>query len=76
MARRTIPNSTAWISQVFGAQSANNGGVVRRSVADVKQFGGGLKRLKAEVRQRGYHLIRTGDQYVILCHKGDVRVIC
>lgn len=73
---RSIPAAAAWIAQVFGSQSANNGGVVRRSVADVKQFGGGLKRLKDEVRQRGFHLIRTGDQYVILCHKGDVRVIC
>jgi len=73
---RAIPAPGAWIAQIFGAQNANNGGVVRRSVADVKQFGGGLKRLKAEVRQRGFHLIRTGDQYVILCHKGDVRVIC
>lgn len=70
-----IPGPQAWLAQVFSAQAVK-GGVIRRSVDDVKKYGGGLANLKAIVKQRGFHLIRTGDQYVVLCHKGDIRVIC
>jgi hypothetical protein len=35
-----------------------------------------FKDLKHEVKRRGFHLLRTGDQYVILCHTGELRIIC
>lgn len=70
-----IPGPKAWLAQVFSAKAVK-GGVIRRSVDDVKKYGGGLVNLKAIVKLRGFHLIRTGDQYVVLCHKGDIRVIC
>ena len=69
-----IPSKPSWTKQFFGAQSVRNGGVVRRSVSDVKKIMG-VSALKAEVRSRGFHLIRTGNQYVVLCHKGDLRVL-
>lgn len=75
MARRAIPSASVWISQIFSAQAVRNGGVVRRSRSDVQQFAS-FSMLKAEVLRRGFHLIRTGDQYVILCHKGDMRIFC
>jgi hypothetical protein len=75
MGRKAIPTGHRWIAQIFSAASVRNGGVVRRSVEDVKKFASPTS-LKAEVLARGYHLIRTGDQYVILCHPGDIRVIC
>jgi hypothetical protein len=70
-----IPNPTKWTMDIFKAASVNNGGVVRRARADVKKHGS-YSLLKAEVLRRGFHLIRTGEQYVILCHKGDIRIIC
>ena len=76
MAKGSIPAPPVWLSDIFSAATVGNGGVVRRAVSDVRKHGGGLKRLKAEVKRRGFHLIRTGDQYVILCHKGDLRMVC
>lgn len=75
MARATIPPSHVWIAQIFSASQVRKSGVVRRSRDDVKKYAS-FKLLKAEVLKRGFHLIRTGDQYVILCHKGDLRIFC
>lgn len=75
MAKKAVPSGTAWLDQIFGAQAVQNGGVVRRSVADVKKYSSSAT-LKFEIRRRKFHLIRTGDQYVILCHTGDLRVLC
>ena len=75
MGQRPIPTGQVWINQIFKAQSVRNGGVVRRSRADVKRYAS-FRALKEEVLNRGFHLIRTGDQYVVLCHKGELRVIC
>lgn len=75
MARRYVPTGPKWLRQIFRAQSVRNGGIVRRSVADVKKYAS-FKDLKSEVKRRGFHLLRTGDQYVILCHKGELRIIC
>jgi len=64
-----------WILDIFKAQEAQSGGVVRRSVADVANSG--LKQdLIDEVKSRGFHLIETGDQYVILCHSGEIKLYC
>ena len=65
---------SAWLDQVFAAGQANRGGVVRRSVATVRRYSSEAE-LIAEAKRRGFHVIKTGDQYVILCHQGrlDIR---
>jgi hypothetical protein len=73
--RPSIPTQSNWIAQIFTAQAVRDGGVVRRSVWDVRKFAS-FAMLKREVVKRGFHLIRTGDQYVILCHQGDIRIFC
>lgn len=70
-----IPQGSAWIEQMFEANSAN-GGIVRRKIADVEKFGGGLKKLIAYVRAQQFHLIETGDQCVVLCHPGAMKIHC
>ena len=75
MAKGSLPARQAWINQIFKAQSAGAGGVVRRSATDVRKYAS-HQDLKKEVLARGFHLIRTGDQYVILCYSGELRVIC
>ena len=72
--KRSIPSRRNWVLGIFNADSVRNGGVVRRDVDNVRQFGS-IAFLKSEVRRREFHLIRTGDQYVILCHKGDIRIL-
>lgn len=75
MAKGMIPRKREWMNQIFEAKKAQDGGVVRRAVADVKKYGS-VAELKRRVRENEFHLIRTGDQYVVLCHRGTLKVIC
>jgi hypothetical protein len=70
-----IPGPGAWLAQIFDAQEVKNGGVVRRSVEDVKKYASHDELIKA-VKAQEFHLIQTGNQYVVLCHKGDIRIFC
>ena len=65
----------AWINQVFEAGQANKFGIVRRAVHSVDQFAS-EKELVAEIKKRGFHLVRSQGQYIIFCHKGDFQIIC
>ncbi|WP_223423448.1 N-(5'-phosphoribosyl)anthranilate isomerase [Tateyamaria pelophila] len=63
-----------WIQQLFGTKAARKGAVVRRSTAWVyREVGRDI--FEAEVKRRGYHLLQTADQYVIICHNGPVRML-
>lgn len=66
---------SAWIDQIFTAEAVAKGEVVRRNLADVIKFST-LAELQAEVKARGFHLIQNGDQLIILCNQGDVKIIC
>lgn len=66
---------SAWLNKVFKAGQVNKGGVVRRSVTSVKKYAS-IKELQNEVRIRRFHLLRMGDQYVIVCNGGYLRLIC
>jgi hypothetical protein len=74
-----IPLGNQWIQQIFKAKAAKRGGTLRRKVTSVQKYAS-FGDLKAEVLNRGFHLIRVGDkidgQYVILCNKGNVKLIC
>ncbi len=66
---------SAWVDQIFTADQARNGGVVRRSLANVERYAS-LRELVAEARRRRFHVIETGDQVVILCHEGSLAIHC
>ena len=63
-----------WISQLFAAKAARRGAVVRRSLTWVDREVG-RDRFCREVRQRGYHLIQTADQFIVVCHGGPIRIL-
>ncbi|WGH78789.1 N-(5'-phosphoribosyl)anthranilate isomerase [Jannaschia ovalis] len=67
--------SAPWVRQVFGARAAQRGGVVRRSARWVEREVGRAI-FEAEVRRRGFHLIETGGQLIVICNGGGLRVIC
>ena len=69
-----IPNR-CWQARLFGAKSVQTGGVVRRKIRDVHREIG-RDALIAEVKARGFHLLECGDQYVIICNSGQLRVVC
>jgi len=70
-----VPRDADWINQIFESDQARNEGVVRRSRDSVKQYAS-FQALRAEVRRRNFHMIRSGEQYVIFCHTGELRLIC
>ena len=59
---------------MFASQAARKGSVVRRSRAWVDREVGRDRFLK-EIKRRGYHLIQTADQFIIVCHSGPIQVL-
>ena len=66
-------HAETWIARIFAAKSAH-GQVVRRN-RDWVTREIGVGRLMEEVRGRGYHLIQTDDQFVVIRLKGEIRVL-
>ena len=64
-----------WIDQLFSSKAALKGSVVRRSQAWVhREVGRDV--FEAEIKRRGFHLIETGGQFIIICNSGAIRMIC
>lgn len=68
-------SSQAWLTQVFAAGQASQDGVVRRSIESVLQYSS-EEDLVGDARSRGFHVLKTSNQYVILCNEGDIQVLC
>jgi hypothetical protein len=65
----------AWVDQIFRAVQAERGGVVRRSIFDVERYSS-LQEIVDIARARHFHVLETGDQVVILCNEGELRIHC
>ncbi|WP_439154929.1 N-(5'-phosphoribosyl)anthranilate isomerase [Yoonia sp.] len=63
-----------WIDQLFSAKAAQSGGVVRRNKIWVAREIG-RARFEDEVRKRGFHLIETTQQLVVICNPGYIRLV-
>lgn len=71
---KQIPSSKAWIASIFKARQASKGGILRRSIVAVNRFASESALVEA-VRQRGFHLLECGGQYIILCNKGKLQLL-
>lgn len=49
--------------------------MVRRRIDYVEQYAS-LAEIEREARARGWHVLVVGDQVVVLCHEGDMQVVC
>lgn len=67
--------ANSWLDQIFGAEQISKGGLVRRSIKDV-QAQCSLDDLLTEVRARKFHLIETGDQCIVICNDGIIKIHC
>jgi hypothetical protein len=68
------PAQTAWIARVFDAKAVAKGAVVRRSIASIdREIGRDV--FEQEVKQRGFHLIACGDQFIVICNTGRLQII-
>ena len=70
------PSSKAdqWVDSIFSAKAVQAGGVVRRH-RDWVAREIGRTRFEDEVRKRGFHLIETGHQLVVICNNGAIRLV-
>lgn len=70
---RTI-DPQIWIDQIFAAKAVARGGVIWRNIAwvdaEVRR-----DRFVSEVRKRGYHLVQTGQQFVVICNTGPIHIL-
>lgn len=62
-----------WIRLIFAAKAAD-GHVIRRSIVWIEREVG-RERFVEEVRRRGFHLLQTGDQYIVVCHSGPIHML-
>jgi len=69
-----ISANEAWLAQIFSAAQAGSGGVVRRKIRDVERRIG-RRALELAVRQKGWHLLECGGQFVIVCSREQLRVL-
>lgn len=69
--RTTDPE--ARVDLVFSSKAAQ-GGVVRRAIGWVATEVG-HDRFAEEVRRRGFHLLLTQTQYIVICNAGPVRML-
>ena len=63
-----------WMQQIFSAQAAREGGIVRRKVVDVDRIVGRAA-FEAELRRRGFSSVENAGQIVILCNREPLRRI-
>jgi hypothetical protein len=64
-----------WIERVFDAKIVKKEGLVRRKKSDVHYYAS-FDALLDYVRENRWHLIETGNQYVILCNPGAMKIHC
>ena len=64
----------AWVDQLLSSKAARRGAVVRRSLVWV-DCEAGRDRLEWELRRRNYQLIRTADQFIVICNSDPVEVM-
>jgi hypothetical protein len=63
-----------WITQLFSARSAAEGGTVRRKVADVERLIG-RDRFLSEVHRRGFRAVENAGQFVVFCNRDPVYLL-
>jgi hypothetical protein len=63
-----------WITQLFSARAAAEGGIVRRSLSDIDRLVG-RDRFMHEVRRRGFRAVENAGQVIVFCNRQDVRIL-
>jgi len=64
----------AWIDQMFKAKIAQNGGPIRRKKSTIEKHAS-LDGVKEEAKKRGWHIVEVGEQWVVICNKGTVKIV-
>lgn len=65
----------SWLRQLFRAGAVNRGGIVRRKKSDVERMVG-LDAVIEYAQQRQFHVVETGDQIIVVCNSGTLKLHC
>jgi hypothetical protein len=68
-------DAEGWSAEVFSAKSVARGGVIRSDLRWIDREIG-RDRFIAELRARGFHLVETGGQRIVICNTGFLWVVC
>ena len=71
----SMKTGTAWLDQIWKAKQAKKGGICRRKRTSVEKHAS-VALLTSEVKNRGFHLVESGDQFLVLCNKGIFKLHC
>lgn len=71
--RLTLPPDI-YIRGLFGAQTARDGGIVRRPVREVERVVG-RRPFVVEMRRRGFTVLEQAGQFVVFCNQEPVREV-
>lgn len=63
-----------WLAQTFDCRAAEIGGIIRRQARDVEREVG-RDAFVAEVKRRGFRLIRTRSYYIVVCESGPIDLV-
>lgn len=73
MRRTPAPLSPeVWLTHMFSARSAVQGGVLRRKIRDVERYVG-REAFLSEMRRRGFSVVENAGQFVIFCNRDPIR---
>ena len=64
----------AWVTHVFTAKAAREGGVIRCKIRDIERYVGRTA-FEKELSRRGYHAVENAGQLVIFCNQEPIRFI-
>ncbi len=74
---KDLPDSISpdrWITHLFSAKSAAEGGTVRRKVVDVERLIG-RDRFLQEVHRRGFRVVENAGQFIVFCNREPVYLL-
>ena len=63
-----------WMTHLFSAKAAREGGVVRRKIRDVERYVG-MANFVDELDRRGYQAVENAGQIVIFCNRDPVHLV-
>jgi hypothetical protein len=68
-----IKTGMSWIKQAFSAQAVKRRILIRRKKSSVHLYAS-YQLLERYCKHQGFHLVETGDQYVVFCNDGHIKV--
>ena len=70
-----ILSMATYLDEMFTAKAVDQGEIVRRNKWNVDK-NVPFHRLLARVQREQFHLVEVGEQYIIICNPGQIKLHC